>query len=202
MLNNELLNLYAGDKPNKDYYKNLLGLSLTKENENHVKWDLCKLPYPFKENSIELFQSEDVFEHIEYNKLIDIIDEIYRILKPNHLFRLSIPDYNCDILYKRSIYNYYGEIIFDPGGGGTFENPGHVWFPTYKSVKTLLKKTKFNKHGKINFLHYWINKQEFVINPINYELGYIQRTPDNDERVKNPYRPMSIVIDLYKGNKD
>ena len=129
MFSNELLNLYAGDIPNKDFYKNLLGLSLTKENKNHIKWDLCKFPYPFKENSIESFQSEDVFEHIDYNKLVDIIDEIYRILKPNSLFRLSMPDYNCDILYKRSIYDFYGNIVYDPLGGGTFENPGHVWFP-------------------------------------------------------------------------
>jgi len=26
----------------------------------------------------------------------------------------------------------------------------------------------------------------------------VRRTPDNDDRVKKPYRPMSIVVDMYK----
>ena len=33
---------------------------------------------------------------------------------------------------------------------------------------------------------------------IDYSLGYIKRTPDNDKRVKKPRRPMSIVVDCYK----
>ena len=38
----------------------------------------------------------------------------------------------------------------------------------------------------------------YITNKIDYSLGYISRTPDNDDRVKNPYRPMSIVVDCYK----
>ena len=33
---------------------------------------------------------------------------------------------------------------------------------------------------------------------IDYQKGYISRTPDNDERVMNPRRPLSIVLDAYK----
>ena len=160
---------------------------------------MIQLPLPFDDNSVDSFQSEDVFEHINYDKLIDIINDIYRILKPNSLFRLSMPDYRCDVLYKRSIYDFYGNIVYDPGGGGTFENPGHVWFPNYDNVKTLLENTLFKNDGRIEYLHYWNNRESFVAKNIDYSKGYIKRTPDHDERVKNPYRPMSIVIDLYKG---
>lgn len=200
IINQTNLKLYAGDIHERDiFYNGYLGLSLTQENKNHIKWDLSHLPLPFKSNSVDIFQSEDVFEHIELDLLPDIINEIYRILKPHSLFRLSMPDYNCDILYKRSIYNFDEEIVFDPLGGGTFENPSHVWFPTYKIVKKFLEKTKFHSNGKIDFLHYWIDKNNFITKPIDYSKGYIARTPDHDERVKMPYRPMSIVVDLYKG---
>ena len=197
----KVLKLYAGDiTGNNLNYDGCIGLSLTQNNENHIKCDLTQLPLPFDDNSVDSFQSEDVFEHINYDKLIDIINDIYRILKPNSLFRLSMPDYNCDILYKRSIYDFYGNIVYDPSGGGTFENPGHVWFPNYDNVKTLLENTLFKQDGRIEYLHYWNNRKNFVANNIDYSKGYIKRTPDHDERVKEPYRPMSIVIDLYKGN--
>jgi hypothetical protein len=72
---------------------------------------------------------------------------------------------------------------------------GHVWFPTYEKVKNLLDKTNFKN---INFLHYWTSRTDFVLNEIDYLKGYITRTPDNDSRVMNPKRPMSIVVDCYK----
>ena len=37
-----------------------------------------------------------------------------------------------------------------------------------------------------------------IVNKIDYSYGYISRTPDHDERVQTPYRPMSIVVDCYK----
>lgn len=49
------------------------------------------------DNSVDIYQSEDVFEHIEYQTIPSIFNEIYRVLKPNGLFRLSMPDYRCDI---------------------------------------------------------------------------------------------------------
>jgi len=112
------IKLYAGDVPDMPEYAGLTGLSLRQKNDNHIKHDVTKR-HPFKDNSVNSYQSEDVFEHIEYDKIADIINDIYRILKPGGLFRLSLPDYRCDVLRKRSIYED-GEIVYDPfGGGGT-----------------------------------------------------------------------------------
>ena len=33
---------------------------------------------------------------------------------------------------------------------------------------------------------------------IYYSLGFVLRTPDHDERTQNPFRSLSIVVDLYK----
>ena len=59
-------------------------------------------------------QSEDVMEHIEYDKLKETINEIYRVLKPE-----VYSDYQCliidDILYNRSVKDKNGNIVFDEG---------------------------------------------------------------------------------------
>lgn len=195
-----VIRLYAGDIPQKYIreYGGMVGLSLKRNDENHIQHDITQ-PFPLLDNSIDYFQSEDVFEHIQYEKLISIINEIYRILKPRRLFRLSVPDYGCDVLQNRLIKDENNKTVFDPGGGGTLENPGHVWFPKINTVVYLLKRTKFfYVSGEIEFLQYYNLDGTFVMKPIDYSKGLIMRTPDFDSRVQNPHRPMSLVVDLIK----
>lgn len=198
--------LYLGDMSEQRRLvtnKNFIGLSLTQNNNLHIRHDVTN-SIPLKDNTVDIVQSEDVMEHIEYDLLTETINEIYRILKPDGLFRLSLPDYGCDILYNRSRKDKNLNIIFDDGGGGKYDeinkkviDGGHVWFPTYDKVKSLLETTYFSS-DKINYLHYYDTNNAPVTNKIDYTKGYISRTPDNDSRVKNPYRPMSIVVDCYK----
>jgi predicted SAM-dependent methyltransferase len=146
-----------------------------------------------------------VFEHIQYEQLSAIFDEIYRVLKNGGLFRFSVPDYKCDVYSGRSVKNEKGDIVFDPGGGGSFvneevRNGGHVWFPTIELVKSLFDQSNFKENGEIRYLHYYGENGEGVTQAIDYKLGYIARTPDHDQRVRYPYRPLSIVVDAYKRN--
>jgi len=196
-----LVRLYAGDIPEKKEYDGLIGLSLTRSDHRHIKHDIND-PLPLPDNSVDSYQAEDVFEHIEYDRLLSIIDEIYRVLKPNATFRLSVPDYACDVFSNRSVKKASGDSVFDPGGGGTRQNSGHVWFPRIDKVKQLLEKSIFGKYGKIEYLHYYNMDGTSVVNKIDYSKGYIQRMPDFDKRAQNPFRPMSIVIDLIKENKE
>ena len=199
--------LYAGtyDKlsRNKLYSIPFIGLHLEPSNEYNIHHNILN-KMDLNDNSVDIYQSEDVFEHIEYDSLHNVINEIYRVLKPGGLFRLSVPDYRCDVLYNRSEKNENNEIIFDSGGGGNYDynnkkviNGGHVWFPKYELVKALLNKTNFDK-DKINFLHYYDENNNSVTKIIDYTLCNVIRTPDNDPRVRNPYRVMSIVVDCYK----
>ena len=48
------------------------------------------------------------------------------------------------------------------------------------------------------FYHYYDESGKGVTEPIDYSISHVMRTPDHDERVKNPYRPMSIVVDCIK----
>jgi SAM-dependent methyltransferase len=193
--------LYAGDIPFRKEYKikGLVGLSIKRANYQTILHDICK-PYPLPDNSIDAYQSEDVFEHIEYDQLPAALNEIYRILKPGGYLRISIPDYRFDLYCSRSVKDYNGNIVFDPDGGGSFVDGkvcdgGHLWFPTYESTLALVQQTKFTKY---NFLHYYDADGTPVLKDIDYSKGFVQRTPDNDNRATNPRRPMSIVVDLVK----
>ncbi len=191
--------LYAGDIPDLPEYPEMIGLSLNRSDEQHLCHDITN-PFALPDNFVDFFQSEDVFEHIAYNKLHSVISEIYRILKPGGLFRLSMPDYRCNILQQRVVMDANNNIIFDPEGGGTPENPGHVWFPLIEQVKELIENSPFGKNGEIEYLHYYTEDGTPVTKPIDYSKGFVRRTPDFDKRVQNPYRPMSMVIDIVKNS--
>jgi predicted SAM-dependent methyltransferase len=76
------------------------------------------MKYPIPSNSIDRYQSEDVFEHVPFDAMDSIMEEIHRILKPGALFRLSLPDYNFDVYRERSLTNEHGSIVFDPSALG------------------------------------------------------------------------------------
>ena len=199
--NRDYIFLYAGDVPRRKEYNidGIVGLAIRRADYRTILHDICQ-KYPLKDNSVDAYQAEDVFEHIEYDKLVDVINEIYRVLKPGAYFRLSVPDYGCDILYNRSTKDESGNIIFDPDGGGKYQDGkvidgGHVWFPTYEKVLALIEKCDFSKY---EFYHYYDENGNSVTKEIDYSKGYVIRTPDHDKRVQNPYRAMSLVVDLYK----
>ena len=203
--NNKNIYLYHGDLDPRNINKNkikFIGLSINKCDNRHIRHDVNK-KLDLLDNSVDILQTEDVLEHIEYDNLVKIFNEIYRVLKPGGLFRLSVPDYRCDIFYNRTIKRG-NELIFDPGGGGKWNskkrkviNGGHVWFPNYEKVLEIYKKSDFDM-DKVEFLEYYDQKGNPVMKGINYEKGYIARTSDNDDRVQNPKRTMSVVVDCYK----
>ncbi|MGE4062743.1 MAG: hypothetical protein AB7E79_05195 [Rhodospirillaceae bacterium] len=195
--------LYAGDLlSTAAQYTTHIGLTLNEPNARNIGHDLIR-PMPIPAERIAVYQAEDVFEHIPYEAIDPIFADIFRVLKKGGLFRLSVPDYRCDILSARCVRNADGEIVFDPGGGGRFENGivtggGHVWFPTYETVKALFDRSPFAARGTVNFLHYVDAGGTSVLNPIDYALGFVKRTPDHDARVAHPRRAMSIVVDAWK----
>jgi len=83
-------------KVNYIKYKYIIVLEIISETGNKLKL------YHYMKNDVNIVQSEDVMEHIEYDLLKNTINDIYRILKPGGLFRLSMPDYSCNVLYNQS----------------------------------------------------------------------------------------------------
>jgi SAM-dependent methyltransferase len=195
--------LYAGNMQDAHpSYGKFACISLDKNNATHLLYD-ARHRIPLADNCVDVYQSEDVFEHIGYHYLDKIVNEIYRVLKPGGFCRISLPDYRCDILYDRSLKDEHGKILFDPQGGGKYVNGkvidgGHLWFPKFELVRKSLEKTLFYTNGKVEFLHYYDTMGRSITKPIDYSVCHVKRTPDHDARVQNPYRAMSLVVDLFK----
>ena len=179
----------------------------TKKEIKHNAYD--KLNFP--ENSITKIQSQDVFEHLDYNKLPAIFDDIYRVLKKGGVFRLSMPDYNCPAMRKECVFDENGNIMVDVSCGGTviydrsipgkrahFIDTGdaHLWFPTFENLRSLIDKSEIKNSSKITFYHYWLNDKEFHSEDIPDNEMFVQRIPPFDMRENG--RPISIVVDFCK----
>lgn len=197
--------------PEEVQYKSGLfrGLALHPKYDRDIPHD-ARHPMAFADNSIDGYQSQDVFEHIEFEKVSTILDDIYRCLKPGGIFRMSVPDYNSPLLRARSVFDHTGKIIMDAAMGGTIRSDfvgnmtvslpstgdAHLWFPTYSSLLQLIINSNIRKCARINFHHYWINPIEFVCKEFDQSLMPVTRTPPRDMRADG--KPISLVVDFEK----
>jgi hypothetical protein len=77
-----------------DKKEGFTNIDITKDVNPDVVWDLTKTPYPFKNNSITQIYAKDVLEHIPRDKLLIVLEEWYRISKPNAIWEIIVPFYN------------------------------------------------------------------------------------------------------------
>jgi len=195
--------LYAGKLyRGHPQYRTHFGLTPYEPSSRNIAHDV-RDTMPIPDCAVDIYQSEDVFEHVPYADIPAIFDEVFRILKPSGLFRLSLPDYRSDVLADRTLRDTSGKFIFDPVGGGQYIDGqvihgGHLWFPTYEKVLNLFEGSRFASGGKVQFLHYITEQNRPVLNDIDYSLGFVRRTPDHDSRAMSPRRPLSIVVDAVK----
>ncbi|MGB6247973.1 MAG: methyltransferase domain-containing protein [Terriglobales bacterium] len=206
------LYLYFGNlSPREPQYQSGLfrGLALHPESERDIHHD-ARDPLPFSDGSVKAVQSQDVFEHLEYEQVASVLDEIFRCLTSSGIFRLSLPDYNSPLLKSRSVYDADGNVLFDAAMGGSVVGkmnggmeikfpPGgeaHLWFPTYANVTALIVSSQIRKSSSINFHHAWIDSKRFVCNEFDQSIMPVRRCPPNDMRAGG--KPVSIVVDFIK----
>ncbi len=190
------IRLYAGDICDEYHLNesNLYGLSLKRNDDRHIKHNITQ-PYPLPDDCVSSYEAECVFEYIEYNRLQDVINEIWRILKRGGVLRVCLPDNNSPIIKRRVMTDKNGNILFDVGCGGNYGKDGicdggSVWFPTYDNFADLLNNTKFNR---IEWLCYFSNDEILHRRKINSDNGYVNRVMGcKDEDI------YSMVIDCYK----
>ncbi|MCW2284366.1 SAM-dependent methyltransferase [Rhodoblastus acidophilus] len=204
--------IYFGNlSPNEEQYKSGLfyAIALNKRFDRDIAHD-ARLPMPFETESIKGFQSQDVFEHIPYPELPRILDDVFRCLRTEGIFRLSVPDYNSPLLQKRSVYDCDGNILCDLAIGGSVSAktsegvkvafaPGgdaHLWFPTYANLMQLIVSSEIRKCSKITTHHAWIDRRNWICNPFDDSIMPVLRTPPRDMRADG--KPISIVIDFIK----
>ena len=164
-----------------------------------------------QEQSIEKIQAEDVFEHLEFNSIPKILDDIYRVLVKGGTFRLSVPDYLSQHNLEDCFFDSKGKILGDTASGATitydrsipgkrviFSTDGgaHLWFPTYDLVNELISKSEIGKCGEIVFYQYNKTGGEAVNNPFPINGMPVKRVPPLDMR--NGGNAVSIVVDFIK----
>ncbi|MDE7331777.1 MAG: methyltransferase domain-containing protein [Lachnospiraceae bacterium] len=189
------IKFYAGDIYDEIHRNeaDLIGLSINKADDKHILHDIRK-PYPIADNSIDRYEAEEVFEYIDEKDLVQTINEIYRILKKGAVLRVSMPDYYSPYMKRRSMTDRNGNIIFDAGGGGKYDESGkicggQVFFATYDNFRNILAKTQFQK---IDWLCYYTKDEILHKKYINMENGYLNRTDNNKTD------DFCLVVDCYK----
>jgi SAM-dependent methyltransferase len=95
------LNFGCGDKP-LDEWENV---DIQKGPKIKKSFDFNKFPYPLKENSYDLIKSDMVLEHL--NCPDKVLDELWRISKPNGTIEISVPHYT-----NKGAYDNLGHIHF------------------------------------------------------------------------------------------
>ena len=189
---------------------NFVGLALTPAHAREIAHDLAA-PLPFADGAIAKVQAQDVLEHLPLDRVPFVLDEIYRVLKPGGVFRLSVPDYRSPVMKRRSIYDARGRVTGDLLMGATpyfddttgdarvrFSEDGHahVWFPRYELITHLILKSEIRKSGEIKFYQCFLDDHTYLCEPVPENEMYVQRAAPHDKRAGGA--PISIVADFTK----
>ena len=160
------LNLGGGeDKTGKEGFEGYVAVDMTAQGEWSVGHDLTT-PIPLGNGSVERFLSEHFFEHIPMESGQWLLQEIHRLLKPGGIARIAVPDYD------------------HPGNrqhrkrGSDPNHTDHVWFPVYRDLLSLVEASPFQD---FEFRSFW-DGNRYVEQEVDYSLGLVKRTPDNDRR--------------------
>lgn len=187
-----------------------LGLALHPTHDRELEHD-ARQPLPVPDGSVQKIQSQDVFEHIPYDVLPPILDDIFRALAVGGVFRLSLPDYRSPYLRKRCVYDEEGRVIADLRMGGSVKydrvtkqrrvefapnGNAHVWFPTFELVQDLVARSRLRECRDVHYYQYFRTRKEFVAEPIPENEMFVQRALPHDNRAGG--KPVSIVVDFTK----
>lgn len=178
------LNLGGGRNAHpREHYEQYIAVD--RDEEDLEVWnlvhDLTK-PFPLPDACVDRIHTEDFLEHIPIECIPPLLTECYRLLKPGSVMRIGVPDYQS--LKDR----FCLKLGHDP------RHKSHLTLTNYKVMKDLIGQTPF-KTGK--FYHYW-DGDRYVKNEIDYSLGMIKRTPDNDPRCSR--KGMSRIVFGYLGD--
>ncbi|MGQ9492162.1 MAG: class I SAM-dependent methyltransferase [Anaerolineae bacterium] len=161
-------------------YENYISVDIHPPQEGwSVKHDL-KNPIPLPDNSVTRILCEDFLEHITVEEIKALLNECFRLLRPGGMMRIGVPDYGNP---KDYLYLVKGN---DP------RFPRHITLTNYQLMKRMIEESPFPSY---EFYHYW-DDGKFVYKKIDYSLGMVKRTPDNDPRCRTSGLRQKIQVGL------
>ena len=114
-----------------------------------VVHDLNDFPYPFEDESADKIILSHVLEHFFVEDINKILDECYRILKPNAIVEISLPhcwsSYACGDITHKTFFNF--DTIRDHIGGE--QNDYNRLKQPFKIIRTAGSVDAFNDSQKI-----------------------------------------------------
>jgi predicted SAM-dependent methyltransferase len=130
-----------------------IGIDILPFDNVDIVHDLKNFPYPFDDNSVDEIWMDNVLEIIP--NPIKVVEEIYRIAKPDSKITISVP-------YYRSLYAF-----IDPTHINFFS---YFWFAYFDPSSYFNQKYKYSeatfKIEKIIFNREWLE---------NYECGFFKK---------------------------
>ncbi len=142
-----------------------------------------------KEQIVDVFLAEHVFEHLSIEEGIQAAKILYKYLKSGGFARIAVPDVN----FNNELYHN----ICKPGGPGPVDHPAysHKVFYDYKTLINVFESAGFN----VKLLEYCDENGDFHFNYWNNQDGHIGRSLRFDTRNQNGQLGMvSLIIDAEK----
>lgn len=114
-------------------------------NYSHIKYhNITK--FEFEDNTIDLIYASHVFEYFDRDECINVLNEWKRVLKPNGILRLAVPDFEiCSKLYNEKKYDLdrFASMFYGKWKINDDLIAYHKTIYDYKSLKTILEKAEF-----------------------------------------------------------
>lgn len=110
----KILDIGCGRKKfvSKNFEDEIIGLDSYKVPEVDVVHDLGK-PLPFKENEFDMVNASHVLEHVDDVGVV--VKEIWRVLKPNGIFRIACPHFSSYLAYGDPTHKrFFTAFSMDP----------------------------------------------------------------------------------------
>jgi SAM-dependent methyltransferase len=160
------LNLGGGGDCHPDpRYRDYISVDAVTHAEYGVAHDLLT-PLPLPDGSVDRILSEHFLEHLPVDGIAHVLRECHRVLRPGGIARVAVPDYG----HPRD--RYCLALGHDP------RRRDHLTLPTHTLCAQLAAASPF---GSARFYQYW-DGDTFVHQPVDYSLGFVRRTPENEPR--------------------
>jgi len=132
------LNLGSG----RTTYPGFINLDFANLPETELRWNLEKLPLPFKDNSVSEIICEHALEHL--SNFTELLEDLYRITAPRGRWYFVVPYYKYEGTFRDPTHKcFFSENTFD------YFTEGNT-FDYYSSVRLKVLKKKLRNSSKTN----------------------------------------------------
>lgn len=176
----KLINLGCG----KVFHPDWINLDLTSEIEGVISYDI-RQKLPFSDNSFDACYSSHVLEHLKISETANFLEECWRILKPNGVLRIVVPD--LEIIAKTYI-NLLQEL--KSGKGEQEANYDWIMLELYDQV------TRYHPGGQMKtyLTHPNLSNKDFILSELVKKLVVIGKLS-----LINPHCGKKLPINLLNG---